>query len=279
MSVTDVEGWGAAAAAYAQVERVTTPPSQSLLNRVSAILPLNAPNTTAFDNGCGTGVLTTILKQQNPNVPLLAADYSDGMVDILKRRVQAQKLEEVTARVVDGRNLQGIKDGSFTHTFSTFMVCLAPEPDKIVAEMHRVTKQGGVLGLAVWGDPRFGPFSSPWEKACRRLISDYEPPMIMPAEWTLAENVKAGLEKAGFGDVDVWVENVAWRWDSVEALSGYYFEGGNPGNVKVLDSFKALGGKVDEARPIFERIIKEECGKEDGSVELRVPATLATARK
>ncbi|CAD6587456.1 MAG: hypothetical protein ASARMPREDX12_002850 [Alectoria sarmentosa] len=276
---TSNEDWAAAAPLYKQVERLTTPPCQSLLNRVSALLPLNNPSTSAFDNGCGTGVLTAVVKTRYPRVPLLATDASDGMIGILQSRIDDQKWAEVTARVLDSRTLDGIKDDSFTHTFSTFMVCLAPEPDKIVREMRRVTREGGVLGLAVWGDPYFGPFTLPWERACREFISDYKPPMLMDANWTLARNVEAGLDKAGFKGVEVWEEYLAWRWENAEAVSDYFIDGGNPANLRTIDSFKARGGDVSQARPIFERIVQEEWGQKDGSIELRVWATLATARK
>lgn len=279
LPTTENENWGATAPAYVHVERLTSPPSQLLLNRVSKIFPLDSPNSTVYDNGCGTGILTAVVKEQYPQVPLLATDASDGMVEILQRRMADQKWQGATARVVDSRNLQGIQDNSFTHTFSTFMVCLAPEPEKIVGEMRRVTKEGGVLGLAVWGDPRFGPFTSPWETACRNFISDYESPILMDPNWTLATNVKAGLDEVGFKDVDVWEEDLSWWWDSADAVSKYFIDGGNPANLRSVDSFKARGGHVDDAKPIFERLIKEGCGQKDGSIELRVSATLATARK
>ena len=279
LPTTENENWGAFAPIYAQAERLTTPPAQSLLTRVSTILPLDSPNTTVFDNGCGTGVLTTVVKQQHPQVSLLATDVSDGMIRILRSRIADQKWQDVTARVVDSRNLEGIQDDSFTHTFSTFMVCLAPEPEKVVSEMQRVTKEGGVLGLAVWGDPRFGPFTSPWERATRQSIHDYEAPVLMDPNWTVANNVKTGLEKVGFKDVNLWKEDLSWRWESIGALSEFWFDGDSPPIVRTIDSFKARGGNVNEARPIFERIIKEEWGLKDGSIELHVLATLATARK
>ena len=279
MSSSDSDSWGVLAPVYAQVERLTTPPCQSLLDRVSSLLPLSSSDTKAFDNGCGTGILTSILKQEHPQVPVLATDVSDGMLSILRNRISDRKWTGVTARVVDSRDLSGIQDNSFTHTFSAFMVCLAPEPDRIVREMLRVTKPEGVLGLAVWGDPRFGQFFTPWEKACRELLPDHKPPAVMGEEWTLDMNVRAGLEKAGFKDVEVWKEDQAWKWESAEELERYLFEGGNPPNVKVIESFKADGGDVEKARAIYVRIVKEEFSAEDGSVELQIPASLATARK
>ena len=279
MSTNDSDGWGLCAPIYIQVERLTAPPCQSLLNRVSTRLPLDGPNTSAFDNGCGTGVLATILKQQHPQLPLLATDASDGMIATVQRRIEHQKWTNVTARVVDGRDLAGLHDGSFTHVFSTFMVCLAPEPEKIVREMRRVMKRGGVLGLAVWGEPRFRCLSAPWEQACRSFVPDFEVPTVMDAEWTFAGNVEAGLCRAGFQDVEVWEEDVPWRWDSAEAMSKYFFDGGNPANLKMINAFKARGGDVDEARRIFDGLIKGESGREDGSIELRVSVTLAMACK
>ena len=279
MSTEDHDSWGKLSPIYSQVERLTIPPCKILLERVCTLLPLSTPNSTAFDNGCGTGVLTSVLKDKYPNVPLLATDASDGMISILKRRISDQKWADATARVVDSRHLSEIQDESFTHTFSTFMVCLAPDPDTIVQEMLRVTKAGGVLGLATWGDPRFGRFFTPWEKACRELMPGYEAPPVMEEEWTLAANVEAGLVRAGFKDVRVWVEELTWRWESAEALAEYLFKGGNPPNVKVIESFKARGGNVEEARKIYERVAKEEYGLGDGSVGVQIPATLSTARK
>lgn len=273
------DSWGALAPVYAQVERLTTPPCQSICKRVSDLLPLSKPNTSAFDNGCGTGILTAILKEQYPQIPVLATDVSDGMLSILRRRISDKEWKYVDARVVDSRDLSGIQDDSFTHTFSAFMVCLAPEPDKIAREMLRVTKSGGVLGLAVWGDARFGKFFAPWEQACQELLPDYQPPAVMDEEWTLGTNVKTGLEKAGFKNVEVWNEDQAWEWDSAEELARYLFEGGNPANLKVIESFKERGGDVEKARAIYIRVVDEEYRVGDGSVEVKIPVTFATARK
>ena len=279
MSSSDSDSWGVSAPVYAHVERLTIPPCQSLINRVSSLLPLSNPNTNAFDNGCGTGIITSILKQEYPQIPVSATDLSDGMLSILRTRISDRKWTDVTARVVDSRDLSGIQDNSFTHTFSAFMVCLAPDPDQIVREMLRVTKSDGVLGLAVWGDARFGQFFVPWEKACRELVPDYKPPAVMGEEWTLDTNVRAGLEKAGFKDVEVWKEDQAWKWESAEELGRFFFEGGNPGNVKVIESFKTDGGDLEKARATYVGVVKEYFSAGDGSVEVQIPATLATARK
>ncbi|MCJ1457352.1 hypothetical protein MMC28_007720 [Mycoblastus sanguinarius] len=278
-STSDFAGWSFLSPSYTDVERVTIPPAQELLDRVNRILDVNTDGAIAFDNGCGTGVMAGILKHYYPNLSLLATDASDGMIELLQEKVKKQGWKNIDARALDARHLKGIADNTFTHTFSTFMVCLAPDPDLIAREMYRVTKPDGILGLSVWADPYFGYFSSPWSKACRQFDEGYQRPMIMETSWTQGERVKDGLAKAGFKDIDVREESVPWRWENVESLAKYFFEGGHPGNVKMLHAFTERGGKIEKVRPEFEEIIREDYGKEGGYVEGAVMACLATARK
>ena len=255
------------------------PLAQTLVEKVQSQSDLNGQKTTVFDNGCGTGVLTAAIKEKFPSLSILAADASSDMVEKLNRRVEKFGWKDVKTQRLDARDLHGIGDNEFSHTFSTFMVCLAPDPDKIVQEMYRVTKPGGTLGLAVWGDPYFSFFNAPWAEACRALIPDYQPVAVMGKTWTQTENVKAGLTEVGFRDVDARDEKRSWQWKSVDDLSKYFFEGGNPGNELMIDSFKARGGSVEEARPLFDRIVEREYGKEAGYIEGHVLACFATARK
>ena len=272
-------GWDTVSRVYNHIELLTLPLARNVVDRVQSQSDLNGQGTTAFDNGCGTGVLTVALKEKFPSLPILATDASSVMVEKVNRRVEEHGWKDIKRQTLDARDLSDIADNSFSHTFSTFMVYLAPDPNKIVQEMYRVTKPGGVLGLAVWGEPYFLFFNSPWTEACRTLIPDYQSVMVMGKSWTQMEDVKAGLLRVGFRDVDAREEKAIWRWKNVQDLSKYFFEGGNPGNDMIIDSFGAKGGNVEEARRLFDRIVEREYGKEDGSIEGHVLACLATARK
>ena len=148
-------GWTSLAPKYGPVERLTMPLAEKLIISVNDRLRLNIMNAQIFDNGCGTGGLISILKAMHQDILVVAADISAGMIDELRRRVDVQRWEKVFPMVLDARKLEGIEDKSFTHTFSTFMICLAPDPELIAKEMYRVTKRGGVLGPATWGEPWF----------------------------------------------------------------------------------------------------------------------------
>lgn len=276
----DYAGWNNASKAYRVVENVTLPLSKTLIARAETLRPLAGPDAHAFDNGCGTGVLTLALKEKFPNLPILASDASAGMVAILKARLDdASANHVIETRVLDGRDLAGVPDDSFTHTFSTFMVCLAPDPHEIAKEMYRVTSPGGVLGLAVWADPLFGYFNTPWAKACRTFVPDYEPVAIMEDSWTLVEKVSEGLEKVGFRDVDVRMESEKWRWESAEDLVGYFFDAGNPGNILMRASFEDRGVEASTVRELYGKVVREMYEVEGGAVEGEVLACIATGRK
>jgi len=202
-SIPKTEGWTSVSKVYTHVERIAILLAHQLITLVHAHSPLSFPTATVFDNGSGTGVLTATLKTSFPSLPVLATDASPGMVSILSCRVAENGWKDVQAKTLDARKLEGIADDSFTHVFSTFVIRLAPEPDLIAREMYRVTKPGGVLGLGAWADPYFGFCNTPWTKACRKVMPDYEAVAPMDGRWSRTEDVKANLEGVGFEIVDV----------------------------------------------------------------------------
>ena len=275
----DTAGWSSAARVYSKVEYLILPFIEKLAERAQAIQDLNNSEAKAMDNGCGTGLTSAVLKQHYVSLPVHAYDISEGMVEIIKSRAAHSDWTSFTAQVLDGRNLIGIADDTFTHTFSTFMICLAPDPDLIAKEMYRVTRKNGVLGLAVWGEPYFAPFNDPWTKACRKWIPDYEPVQVMGSAWTCIEEVKAGLERAGFRDVDIQEKSGPWTWENVDVMSKYFFDGKNPGNDAMISSFREQGGNIDKIKSTFEQIFKEDYAGQGESLEGTVLTCLATARK
>ena len=60
------KSWSPFSADYNAVERMTIPLVQEVVYEVNQLSPLDAPDAIAFDNGCGTGAVTTILKTAFP---------------------------------------------------------------------------------------------------------------------------------------------------------------------------------------------------------------------
>ena len=272
--------WSLHAANYRHgTEEIIFPFALMLADECHQVSPLDAPSARALDNGTGTGAITAALKSMYPSLHVIAADVSQGMIDSVTRRINNEGWENVEARVLDARKLEGIEDASLSHVLSTFMVCLTPEPKRVVAEMSRVTRPGGVLGLGVWADPYFGAWNTPWTKACRELDPGYQSVAIMDEDWTRVENVEKGLKEAGYVDVGLREMILLKKWGSLDEACDSFWNEGNPGVMMLHDSWKADGRPpLEELKPGFRRHCGESLER-DGKIIGEIWITIGTARK
>lgn len=91
--------------------------------------------------GCGTGFYTQVLAERADSV--VATDLSPGMLALAKNQVKAA---HVTFQVEDCQKTS-LPDGTFDTAFISLMIHFT-EPDKTLAEMHRILKPGGTLIVA-----------------------------------------------------------------------------------------------------------------------------------
>jgi ubiquinone/menaquinone biosynthesis C-methylase UbiE len=93
----------------------------------------------------------------NGNVALAAArrwcevtaiDYVDALLDRARERAAAERLD-IEFREADAEALP-FADESFDVVVSTFGVMFTPDQDRAAAELVRVCKRGGKIGLANW---------------------------------------------------------------------------------------------------------------------------------
>ena len=77
-----------------------------------------------------------------------ATDYVDHLLERAARRAEAEGLP-LTTRVADAEDLP-FDDGSFDVVLSTVGVMFTPNPERAAAELLRVVRPGGKVGLASW---------------------------------------------------------------------------------------------------------------------------------
>ena len=77
-----------------------------------------------------------------------ATDYVEELLVGARRRADADGLT-VGTRVADAEDLP-FEDGSFDAVLSTFGVMFVPDPERAAAELVRVCRPGGLVGLANW---------------------------------------------------------------------------------------------------------------------------------
>ncbi|KAL8737572.1 MAG: hypothetical protein Q9181_001550 [Wetmoreana brouardii] len=271
--------WSSHPHKFSPVEKLTIPLDKELVELVDETLPFESPHSKVFDNSCGHGALSSIIKARYPSVHLLATDASPGMFDKKKARASRESWRHFDARVLDSRKLDGVPDDHFTHTLSAFMICLVQDPHLIMQEMYRVTKPGGVLGIANWGTLYYDCWERPWAKACKRIDDGYEPTMLMSPEWTVAKEIKENIQQVGFKDVTATEKTGTWGFEDANEALRYFFDGGNPGCVKMLQELEHRGQSLEEVRPISERALLDEYGDGKGGLMGTHYATFVIARK
>jgi SAM-dependent methyltransferase len=99
-----------------------------------------------LDVAAGNGNATLAAARRGCNVT--STDYVKPLLDRGAARAQAEGLE-VAFQVADAEDLP-FDDGKFDAVVSTFGVMFAPDHAKSAAEMMRVTRSGGRIGLANW---------------------------------------------------------------------------------------------------------------------------------
>ena len=89
---------------------------------------------------CGTGAISIYIAQKCKK--LIATDFSDGMLKQATKK--CRNFNTVSFQKADITNLD-FTDASFDKVVAGNVIHLLPEPEKALAELKRVTKQGGTI--------------------------------------------------------------------------------------------------------------------------------------
>jgi len=110
-----------------------------------------SPADTVLDVAAGNGNATLAAARRMARVT--STDYVPALLDHGRQRAAADGLD-VTFQVADAEALP-FPDASFDAVVSTFGVMFTPDQEKAAAEMLRVCRPGGRIGLANWTPESF----------------------------------------------------------------------------------------------------------------------------
>jgi len=105
-----------------------------------------AAGERVLDVAAGNGNATLAAARRFARVT--STDYVGTLLDRAKERAAAERLE-VTFQTADAEALP-FADGSFDVALSTFGVMFTPDQQRAAAELMRVCRPGGKIGLANW---------------------------------------------------------------------------------------------------------------------------------
>lgn len=99
-----------------------------------------------LDVGCGTGALAQTIAEKARPGSLVGIDSSAGFVDYARGHIDCP---QARFEVGDAQALP-LGDASVDAAVSGLVVNFVPEPARMVAEMARVIRPGGIVALYVW---------------------------------------------------------------------------------------------------------------------------------
>jgi len=103
-------------------------------------------NSQWLDIGCGTGALSqTILEMANP-IKVKGIDRSEGYVEFAHKGVSDPR----AAFEVGNAQALPVESETFDVAVSGLVLNFVPRPDRMIAEMRRAVRNGGMIALYVW---------------------------------------------------------------------------------------------------------------------------------
>ena len=210
------------------------------------------PGMDVLDVACGTGNATIPAARVGARVTGL--DFAPALLDIARERA-ADAMVEVDWIEGDAQELP-FADASFDRVISTFGHMFAPDHARTAAEMKRVVRPDGRIGICCWTPGgSLGGMS--------RTIAELVPPppgAPSPLLWGTEEHVRELLGEAEFER-----REVEWTDASVESYADFMLESFGP----LLNAQEVLGERKGELRAAFIGFLNEVNMATDGTVRFR----------
>ena len=126
---------------FGQIARHAEKGAEEFVNRLAI-----RPGMRVLDVACGTGNATLPAARKGARVT--GVDIAPNLLEQARRKAAAEGLE-VTFDEGDAEQLP-YPDAGFDAVLSMFGAMFAPRPEKVVSELARVCRPGGLIAMANW---------------------------------------------------------------------------------------------------------------------------------
>jgi SAM-dependent methyltransferase len=216
-----------------------------------------------LDVAAGNGNAAALAAAEGASV--VASDFSPGQVERGRARTEREGLA-VDWVVADVEELP-FDDASFDCVLSVFGAMFGPRPERVAAELFRVVRPGGTVGMANW--PRRG-----FQHDFFQTVERYSPRpggAPDPRQWGEEEVVH---ERLGGLAGTIAIESRALRWEFGSfAEMAQFFQSTAPGAAAVPDEHREA--LVSDLAAVVEHWNSAT----DGSVAIDAEYALVVARK
>lgn len=161
----------------------------------------------AIDAGTGPGAAALAMHERLPRgARLVATDLAPSMVARARARLPAE-IEVAEANIEE----LPYDDGAFDRLLCNLTLMLTADPDRALAEAHRVLCPGGMAAWSVWGRPELSHmFTIPPQAAQRAGIE--LPPQRSNFHLGSRDALRERVARNGFTRVIAWYQAMMPHW-------------------------------------------------------------------
>lgn len=157
------------------------------------------PNARVIDVAAGPGTLSLIAARRAERV--VAIDFAEGMVDVLRRRIAEEEITNVEAMIGNGQSLP-FDDATFDAAFSMFGLMFFPDRAAGFRELYRVLKPEGRAVVSSWAPLDQVPLLASLFGAIRSLLPGL-PFGSGKAPLSDIDEFREEMSSAGFRSVEI----------------------------------------------------------------------------
>jgi ubiquinone/menaquinone biosynthesis C-methylase UbiE len=228
-----------------------------------------APGMRALDIASGTGLAAEAAAEAvGPLGHVVAADISPAMVERARERLGG--VPNVSFTVEDGQSLTFPAEG-FDAVLCNMGLMYFPNPVRGLSEFRRVLRPGGRAAVSVSTTPERSPINR-----VLVVIGRHVPSKAAEAArlFSLGDEarLRAHFEVAGFEEVEIATETLAFAFPSFDA----YFGGIEQGAGNVGQEYVALPENIRRA---VREEVRREVGDTGGPIEVEVEVRIASGRR
>jgi ubiquinone/menaquinone biosynthesis C-methylase UbiE len=154
-----------------------------------------------LDVGCGTGALTFAIAQSRAVSKIVALDLSEGFLAYARSKTDDPR---ISFEQGDAQKL-AYPDGYFDCCLALLVMSFIPEAPKAAAEMHRVTRRGGIVATAMWDTTGGNELNDALSDAAAAIDPNVK---LLGGTYGTAEELTSLWASANLNDVEV--RNIAF---------------------------------------------------------------------
>ena len=194
------------------------------------------PGSRVLDVACGSG--NTAIAAARRFTEVIGIDYVPALLERARERASAERLE-VDFREGDAEALK-FEDESFDFVLSTFGAMFAPDHSRTAAELLRVCRSGGKVGMSNWTPESF--VGQVFATTSSFLFPDGPPPGVQPPPLWGTEQHLRDLFGEGVRELSTEPCEFVFRFHSPEQWGEFFRTYFGPTKV----AFEAAGDRADD---------------------------------